>query len=282
MRKQHSMGYTSQQKNDRGFYIILAVCLVVIVVSGYVLFFAPGAAQTGGMDETVYTPTDTELTDGTAVVVLPDVDVPVQPVGEPEAQRKPETEPPEESETGAASASDVPAAAPVEPVEPIWVRPVAGGVVKAFSGDTLVRDETLGDWRVHAGTDYAAEAGARVYAVSDGTVRTVETGTLYGTCVTITLTDGRTAVYRGLDEKVKVKTDSRVRAGDVIGTVGTKNAAEAAQSAHIHLELYEADETIDPEAVLGGKTGDGGKQGGAEAPIKADTSAEQSGIDVEE
>ena len=46
MRKQHSMGYTSQQKNDRGFYIILAVCLVVIVVSGYVLFFAPGAAQT--------------------------------------------------------------------------------------------------------------------------------------------------------------------------------------------------------------------------------------------
>ena len=123
MRKQHSMGYTSQQKNDRGFYIILAVCLVVIVVSGYVLFFAPGAAQTGGMDETVYTPTDTELTDGTAAVVLPDVDVPVQPVGEPEAQRKPETEPPEESETGAASASDVPAAAPVEPVEPaFWSR----------------------------------------------------------------------------------------------------------------------------------------------------------------
>ena len=34
-------GYTGQTKSDRGFYIILAICLAVIAISSYILFAAP-------------------------------------------------------------------------------------------------------------------------------------------------------------------------------------------------------------------------------------------------
>lgn len=260
MHKQNGMRYAPTRKDDRGFYIILAICLAVIVTSGYVLLFAPGAADDPALDARVVTP-QAAPSGGTAAVAVPDVDIPAQPQTAQTMQPEPEPQPAPEPQTE-------PTAAP-EPAPPIWVRPVAGAVQRGFSGDTLLRDATMGDWRVHSGADYAASSGTRVYAASDGTVEAVETGTLYGTCVTLALADGKTMVYRGLSEKVKVKTGASVRAGDVIGTVGTDNAAEAAQASHLHVELYDGGAAIDPETVLG-------------AQDAVDTSAAQDGIDVEE
>lgn len=89
----------------------------------------------------------------------------------------------------------------------------------------------MGDWRVHTGTDYAAESGARVYAVSDGTVTQAEMDAQYGGVVVLELTDGKQAVYQCLDEEMKVSAGDAVRAGDVIGTVGTQGYAEATRIA---------------------------------------------------
>ena len=51
-----------------------------------------------------------------------------------------------------ASSSAQPAAAPSMP----------GRVLNAFSGDELVYNKTLGDWRTHNGVDYACTQGAAV------------------------------------------------------------------------------------------------------------------------
>ena len=40
-----------------------------------------------------------------------------------------------------------------------YTRPVSGRVLAVWSGDELVYNETLGDWRTHNGVDYACEAG---------------------------------------------------------------------------------------------------------------------------
>ena len=109
----------------------------------------------------------------------------------------------------------------------------------------------MGDWRVHTGTDYAAQSGMRVYAVSDGTVERAEVDAQYGGTVVINLTDGKQRVYQCLAEDLKVSAGDRVRAGDVIGTVGTIGYAESGQESHLHLELYANGEAIDPEQVLG-------------------------------
>ena len=242
MRKQ---GYTGQAKKaDRGFYVILSICLVVIAESSYVLFFSTGKGQADPSDTTVYLPSSEQAVQ--TPVSVPDVDVPAEPA-EPAVQPEPEPEP-----EPAPQQADQPQQTAAEAPEPIWVRPVDGAVLKAFSGDALVKDETMGDWRVHTGTDYAAESGARVYAVSDGTVTQAEMDAQYGGVVVLELTDGKQAVYQCLDEEMKVSAGDAVRAGDVIGTVGTQGYAEADQDSHLHLELYADGAAIDPESVLGG------------------------------
>lgn len=243
MRKygRHAAARTAQ---DKGFYIILILCAAAIVISGYVLFFAPltGGASMDGVEytpdlpkgDTAWTPTAGETEPDPAPVV--DTVLPEEPA--------PQEEPAPEAPAETAPAQETAA--------PVWVRPVNGEVVQAFSGDELVYQETFGDWRVHAGTDYLASSGARVYAVADGTVADVTTDSLWGTCVTIRLSDGRTAVYRGLAENAKVKKDSTVKAGDVIGSVAAVVPAETEQGAHLHLEILDQDGLAsDPEKAAG-------------------------------
>ena len=105
---------------------------------------------------------------------------------------------------------------------------------------------------MHTGADYAASAGDRVYAVADGTVTEVTEDALWGTCITLQLSDGRTAVYRGLAEDPKVKKGSSVKAGDVLGTLASVVPAETDQGAHVHLEILDADGLpTDPEQAAG-------------------------------
>lgn len=240
---------------DKGFYIILVLCVAAIVISGYVLFFAPltnGASMDGveytpdlPKQETAWTPTagDAETEDQTVVdTVLPEA---TEPVIE-------STEPVEPVEEEVPAEPEEPAEESQETAAPVWVKPLDGEVVQAFSGDELVYQETFGDWRVHTGADYAASAGDRVYAVADGTVTEVTEDALWGTCITLQLSDGRTAVYRGLAEDPKVKKDSSVKAGDVLGTLASVVPAETDQGAHVHLEILDADGLpTDPEQAAG-------------------------------
>lgn len=222
---------------DRGFYIILVLCIAAIVISGYVLFFAPltGGASMESVEYTAEVPvSDTE--EGEAAQAAADVTEPPVDTVLPIEETKTEPEP------------EVPEQPAEQTAGPVWVKPLNGEVVQAFSGDELVYQKTFGDWRVHDGTDYLGASGARVYAVADGEVTDVTSDPLWGACVTLRLTDGRTATYRGLAEGPKVKKGSTVKAGDVIGSVAAVVPAETAEGAHLHLELRDKDGvTVDPE-----------------------------------
>ena len=64
--------------------------------------------------------------------------------------------------------------------------PVSGAAITPFSGDMLVKNETLGDWRTHNGIDIRAEAGEAVRAASDGTVTAVRNDPMWGNVVEVT------------------------------------------------------------------------------------------------
>ena len=264
---------------ERGFYIILILCVAAIAISGYVLFFAPlsGGAS---MEDVEYTPdlphrenraqtaaSITEQQESTSTppvdTVLPE-DIPGiedtnggQTAAAAPQPQQPSTQQPSTQQQTAAQPEEPTSPAQPQPQQepeqqptaaPAWVKPVKGEIAQEFSGDKLVYQKTLGDWRVHAGTDYLAPSGTRVYAVSDGEVTDVVSDSLWGVCVTIKLENGQTAIYRGLSEKPKVKKDSTVKAGDVIGSVANVVPAEADTGAHLHLELKDKDgKSINPE-----------------------------------
>lgn len=127
---------------------------------------------------------------------------------------------------------------------PASAQPVDGRVLNAFSGDELVYNKTLGDWRTHNGVDYAADRGAEVTAPAAGKV--VETGTddKWGPVVAIEDASGRVWRVCGTTD-AKVKKGDTVSAGQTIGKVGSVSC-ECAEESHIHLEVMEGEKYLDP------------------------------------
>ena len=114
----------------------------------------------------------------------------------------------------------------------------------------LLFQPTLGDWRVHSGTDFACEAGENVLALTDGTVQTVFEDGLYGTCVTIAHQGDLKTTMRGLDE-VRVSEGQAVSSGEAVGTCAKEIPAEQTLGAHVHVEATRGDAVIDVMELLG-------------------------------
>ena len=132
--------------------------------------------------------------------------------------------------------------------EKTFVLPVNGKIFSAFSGDELVYNRTLDDWRTHNGVDVSAAPGDAVKSGADGTVKAVYEDGMLGTVVEIEH-DGFTAKYCGLAKGTYVKQGDSVSQGQTIGTVG-ETAMEILEESHIHLEIIKNGENVNPDTVL--------------------------------
>lgn len=235
------------KRKDIVFYGVVGLCAVVIGVSGYALFVAPSVqAEQAEKDwsTTVYLPPEPLETQSALHEQTPEPTEADTPVEDTLAETPPA------AEITPAPSQPEPATQTVAEQAPIWMYPVEGEVIAPYSGDALVFNDTMQDWRVHTGTDYATAIGDRVYAMADGTVVDVYEDGMFGTCVALSLPKGLTATYKGLSSEVKVQVDGTVRAGDVIGTVGDTNYAESAMAPHLHVELADATGLLDVNAYL--------------------------------
>ena len=235
--KQYNSKHTAVL-STRGFYTILTICCLIIAVSAYVLWTSAN------------TPNDDELQASTPIITPvepPDLseDTPVlseQPTtADDEAQQE---QPAEDSAQQTAPAPSVTVSAP------IYVRPSSGPVITPFSGDELLFHPTFGDWRVHTGTDFAADPGETVLALTDGAVQDVFEDGLYGTCVTLSHAADLTSTYRGLTD-VRVVAGQSVAAGEALGAVAETIDAEAALGTHLHVEAARAGTPVDVLELLG-------------------------------
>ena len=129
-----------------------------------------------------------------------------------------------------------------------YVRPVEGSIIGAFSGEELVFNETMGDWRTHNGVDYKTEIGTKVSSIMAGTVKDVREDATWGHVVEVTSGD-YTIRYMGLDNKVKVKIGDEIAQGADLGKTG-EILAEVTTEPHLHLEVVMAGEQVDPERLF--------------------------------
>ena len=195
----------------KGFYIVLFLCVAAIGISGYYLF---SSLDMRDGDAAVAAPTQ--------VVVMPTVQ-PVKPTVAP---------------------------TPAAPAASVFTWPVRGQVVADYSLEVLAYDETMGDWRTHSGIDIAAPVGTQVLAVSAGTVASVEQDDLMGTTVVIAHAGGVESIYANLAAVPTVEAGDQVSIGAVIGAVGTTAVAESARAPHLHFEMREDGESVDPVSYL--------------------------------
>ena len=235
----------------KGFYIVLALCVAAIGISGYYLLRGTAAPQE-----------DLEPVTGSPTIILPDSETngpdpagPEETALGPDAETEGQQEQPGDAETAPQGADGQEEQQPLqqEPERPAWVVytwPVKGEILRDFSVETLSLDPTLGDWRTHGGLDIAAGEGLEVVAMCPGTVSAVYDDGLMGTTVVIDHGDGLTAVYCNLAQRPSVESGDAVETGTVIGNVGSTAIAESGLASHLHLEVSLNGELVDPREFL--------------------------------
>ena len=209
----------SNKKNNfsiKGYYIALVLCAAAIGVSGY-LYYRNAGNKTADVPAAVTHEAEGELS---ATVKRP-------------------------GQTQETTAATEPAV--TEPKKPLkTAAPVEGELVAEYSMACLSYNETTRDWRVHAGSDYAAAAGTEVTAAADGEVYTVYEDDQMGMTVVIRHQDGYTTHYASLSDEVYVKAGDQVSLGQPIGKVGCTALMESALPDHVCFSVTQNGETVDP------------------------------------
>lgn len=129
----------------------------------------------------------------------------------------------------------------------LYLLPLTNTVQKPFSADGPLYCETMKDWRLHLGTDFAGEEGQSVMAVTRGEVIVVEEDPLWGGVIEIDHGVGVITRYCGVRSSVKV--GDTVEPGESIGSLQTI-PCECVQTAHLHLEMLVDGTPIDPVAAI--------------------------------
>ena len=141
---------------------------------------------------------------------------------------------------GSSSASSSAAAASTQPG--------FGKILNGYSGDELVYSSTLGDWRTHNGVDYACAQDAQVCAPAAGKVTAVDTDSRWGSVVCIEDSAGHLWRVCGTADPT-VQTGDEVSVGQILGRAGSI-PNECAEETHIHLEVLQGEQYLDPAKLL--------------------------------
>ncbi|MGX9572509.1 M23 family metallopeptidase [Mesorhizobium sp. f-mel] len=121
------------------------------------------------------------------------------------------------------------------------VTPVNGVMTSTFGPR---KHPILGTVRIHKGVDWAAPLGTPIAAAFDGEVVFQGDGGGYGNLVRISHGNGRETRYAHMQKfAVKGGVGAKVKAGDIIGYIGTTGLSTGP---HLHFELYRNGEAIDP------------------------------------
>lgn len=121
-------------------------------------------------------------------------------------------------------------------------QPVAGRITSPYGAR---RHPILGYVRMHAGIDFGARYGSPIYAVADGTVTFAGRHGGHGNYVRLRHGGGLDTGY-GHMSRIAVASGSRVRAGQVIGYVGSTGLSTGP---HLHFEAYRGGRTINPAGI---------------------------------
>lgn len=135
--------------------------------------------------------------------------------------------------------------------EPLtFTKPVEGELAKEYAKDKLVYSETLEEWATHLGWDIKADKTTVVKAAANGKVKSIKNDPRYGLSIIIEHQDGYETLYASLLSTEFVTVGEEVKQGQSIGTVGNSAAFEVADAPHLHFEIIQNGESVDPSTFI--------------------------------
>lgn len=265
--------FSENKSRKNGFYLALAVCLVAVGIAAWSTYdavhsYVKPESKAEGSSLAQQQNEDVRKEQSTSELDPEDPEAPRPSASSAPARQtagsvtsKPESGKPESSAVSEAESSAaeapleeplVPATAPLYEISGEMIYPLESQeIAKAYSAGAPVYSETMRDWRVHTGMDETAEAGEEVHACANGQVKRTYTDSMLGNVVIIEHGDYEFS-YCGLGENFLVKEGDIVTKGQAIGTV-TAVPCEAAEAAHLHVEVRRDGAYLDPQSVIEGK-----------------------------
>ncbi len=121
-----------------------------------------------------------------------------------------------------------------------------------YAMDHLIYSVTLDQYMTHSGIDIEAPEDTQVVAMAAGCVTGVYTDDRYGKSVEVTHSDGSglVSVYSNLSTNEMVEVGDTVKAGQIIGGVGSAGLFEALEPAHLHLEMLKDGVYVNPQEYI--------------------------------
>ena len=227
----------------QGFFLVLFLCAGLIGLTALIFSSTWKAVQTVSADP------------GLSVrITMPPLPTPAPAGNRTAAPRHTEPSPvptAPRAETGIPEAEEAETEAPAaEVMATVFLWPLNGEVERGHAWDRLVYDRTMGDWRTHDGLDISGGLGAKVCAAADGVAEEISADERLGTTVVLYHGGGLRSVYANLAATPAVKTGDEVRAGDVVGAIGTTAMAEKGDVTHLHFAMSVDGVSADPREYL--------------------------------
>ena len=138
---------------------------------------------------------------------------------------------------------------------PLFQWPLSGEILMAHSPESAIYQPALGAFTAHEGVDIAGSAGETVCAAADGTVAAFYASSQYGYVLEIEHMGGFVTRYGGLSAAAMAQSGDRVRAGQVVATVGDAPCGESHLGPHLHFEMLENGCGEDPQDWLPSSAG---------------------------
>lgn len=256
--------------NNKGFYIVLAVCILIVAVTAiYVATQSMNSPDSGMNDSSKIISDEANLQNDPEDSALEDNDPGEQAKAVAgsvsKADMASQSAVTDQSSTASktvtpAKQSDVAASAKTKTDNTTakavnkFNRPVDGQIMKDFTRDinTFSESKTLGDIRAHKGLDFKVEKLTKVRAVADGTICLVEDN---ANGITVEIShgnDGLVTKYAGLSKQglEDICCGLKVKANEIIGLVGDPIQSECEDGAHLHFEVLKNGKSVDPVPYL--------------------------------
>lgn len=135
-------------------------------------------------------------------------------------------------------------------VQPSFIMPVDGEIMKGFSKENLVFSETLQEWITHQALDIKANSRDVVKCSADGTVKAIKSDPRYGLTVIVEHSSGFQTIYSNLLTAEFVVEGEQVKQGQTLGTIGSTAVFEIADESHLHFEMLLNSEYVDPNLYI--------------------------------
>ena len=236
-----------------GFYTAFSICLIAICMAVYSTYNTVVNSSSGSLSQmATQTPTQVQqvneaVTGIVETIPVPTLEIPEESVAEeitiPTAVADSPTEPDGEDGTIGEDALQTMLSADLSLNFPVD----GGNVLREYSKES-VYFKTLNVWKPHMGTDFKAELGDDVYAMTGGEVTKITEDKMYGKTIEISVNNA-VCIYSGL-ASFTVQQGDRVEPGDKIGTVGVV-PFEASDANHIHVSVKINGNNTDPLNFIG-------------------------------